>query len=547
MSGAAERFGSGPYAGHDYGTAEEPSRVLARLSALDRMTVAADGRMAAEHLAEVRALLDRADARLRTAPQHAVVALAGGTGSGKSSLFNALIGLDLSRTGARRPTTDTALACAWDPESARPLLDLLGLPRSRQIPRHGALDDTGPLQDPVLSRLVVVDLPDHDSVETGHRDEVDRFVAAADHLIWVLDPQKYADAAVHERYLRPLARHGDVMTVVLNQVDRLPEGGADDCLPDLRRLLAADGLPDVRLVATSAVTGEGVRELRDIVTAVAAGRRAAILRLAADLDHITEEIDPEFTGVVPGAEPVSGQVRAELLKGLGTAAGLGAVAAASAASPAAASAGTAGRAVRTGTGGPRRRVPVQTHRVDLAVRGAAAQLTRGLPEPWAAQVRRALGRGAQRVPAALEAELSTASDASGPPGVPGLPGLTGLPAKVRVAAVVRWVGVALACLGIAGVALALAGVEPVGPWNGWYAALLPLLVGIVSAVCATYAEQSWRIDAARERQAAVERQLADRVADVVDEYLVEPANGELERYREAHALFVAAREPLHVR
>ncbi|WTW94817.1 50S ribosome-binding GTPase [Streptomycetaceae bacterium NBC_01309] len=531
MSGTAERFVSGPYPGHDYGTAEEPSRLLARLSALDRMTGAADGRLPADHLAEARALLDRADARLRTAPQHAVVALAGGTGSGKSSLFNALVGLDLSQTGARRPTTATALACAWDPESARPLLDLLGVPGARQIPRHGALDDTGPLQDPVLSRLIVVDLPDHDSVETGHRDEVDRFVAAADHLIWVLDPQKYADAAVHERYFRPLARHGDVMTVVLNQIDRLPEGAADDCLADLRRLLAADGLPDVRLVATSAATGDGVRELRDIVTAVAAGRRAAILRLSADLDRITEGFDPEFTGVVPGAEPVSGHVRADLLDGLGAAAGLGAVATASVASLGSASGKAAGRP----GGRPSRRVPVQTHRVDLAVRGAAAELTRGLPEPWAAEVRRALGRGARRVPAALEAELSTA-----PTGVPGLP------AKVRAAAVVRWAGVGLACLGIAGVVLAMAGVEPVDSWNGWYAALLPLLVGVVAAVWATYAEQLWRADAAKEWRAAAERQLADRVADVVDEYLVEPANGELERYREAHALFVAAREPLHV-
>ena len=40
-------------------------------------------------------------------------------------------------------------------------------------------------------------------------------------LIWVVDPQKYADAALHDRYLKPLARHADVMMIVLNQVDRL--------------------------------------------------------------------------------------------------------------------------------------------------------------------------------------------------------------------------------------------------------------------------------------------------------------------------------------
>ena len=35
--------------------------------------------------------------------------------------------------------------------------------------------------------------------------EVDRLVQLVDMLIWVVDPQKYADAALHDRYLIPLA------------------------------------------------------------------------------------------------------------------------------------------------------------------------------------------------------------------------------------------------------------------------------------------------------------------------------------------------------
>ena len=35
--------------------------------------------------------------------------------------------------------------------------------------------------------------------------ETDRYVGVADLLVWVLDPQKYADFAVHRRYLEPLA------------------------------------------------------------------------------------------------------------------------------------------------------------------------------------------------------------------------------------------------------------------------------------------------------------------------------------------------------
>ena len=49
-----------------------------------------------------------------------------------------------------------------------------------------------------------MDLPDHDSTEVSHHLEVDRLVELADLLVWVLDPQKYADAALHDRYLAPL-------------------------------------------------------------------------------------------------------------------------------------------------------------------------------------------------------------------------------------------------------------------------------------------------------------------------------------------------------
>ena len=71
---------------------------------------------------------------------------------------------------------------------------------------------------------MLLDLPDHDSTEVAHHVEVDRLVELADLLVWVLDPQKYADAAVHERYLKPLASHRDIMLVVLNHIDEVPRG-----------------------------------------------------------------------------------------------------------------------------------------------------------------------------------------------------------------------------------------------------------------------------------------------------------------------------------
>jgi len=75
--------------------------------------------------------------------------------------------------------------------------------------------------DETLRGLVLLDLPDFDSVEETHRVEVDRILALVDLMVWVLDPQKYADRVVHKQYLSQFSRHRDVTVVVLNQSDLL--------------------------------------------------------------------------------------------------------------------------------------------------------------------------------------------------------------------------------------------------------------------------------------------------------------------------------------
>src|SRR3954452_2612895 len=86
-----------------------------------------------------QALIRRPETRMSLAQAdsatYTVVALAGATGSGKSSLFNALAGLDLSRTGPLRPTTAVAHACVWDTAGAGRMLDWLGVEPSRRFGR----------------------------------------------------------------------------------------------------------------------------------------------------------------------------------------------------------------------------------------------------------------------------------------------------------------------------------------------------------------------------------------------------------------------------
>ena len=242
-----------------------------RLAALAEAVELADGRLDPPSLRAARAVVDRAGKRLGLGVDTTVVALAGPTGAGKSSLFNAVAGTELARVSRRRPTTSAAAAAIWG-DVGEPLLDWLEIPR-----RHR-------LEGGELEGLVLLDLPDFDSIEVAHRLEVDRIVELVDLVLWVVDPQKYADAAWHERYLRPLAGHGEAMAVVLNQSDALSGDALAECRADLQRLLVEDGLSGVPVLAVSARTGENLPALRRLLAERVAARTAAVARLAADVD-----------------------------------------------------------------------------------------------------------------------------------------------------------------------------------------------------------------------------------------------------------------------
>ena len=280
-----------------------------RLAALREAVEVAEGRLEVPEVGRARALLAKAGARAALGDA-TVVALAGATGSGKSTLFNALSGGEISSPGVRRPTTGVAHATTWGEQDASDggvdgLLDWLEVPRRH---RHAP--------EPALDGLVLLDLPDHDSVKLEHRLEVDRLVGLVDVLVWVLDPEKYADAAVHDRYLVPLASHAGVLLVVLNQIDRLDAAAAAACLADLRGLLDREGLSGTPLLAVSARTGTGVADLRGELARRVAARRAATDRLTADVRGVAGELGAFCP--VDGSAGLGRRERAELVRRLET-------------------------------------------------------------------------------------------------------------------------------------------------------------------------------------------------------------------------------------
>ena len=232
--------------------------------------------------------LDAVAQRLALGVDHTVIALFGGTGSGKSSLFNALTQLNFADVGARRPTTSRAAACSWG-DDAGPLLDFLGVSSERRIRRDSILDaeDQGS-----MSGLVLLDVPDYDSVTTEHSLQVDRLVPLADILVWVVDPQKYADAALHDGYLRGLGARQEDMLVLVNQVDTLPESGLASLLDDVGSLLKEDGLSRVQVLPVSAVRGDNLDVVRDLLRQRVARESNAARTASAELDAITRRLRP---------------------------------------------------------------------------------------------------------------------------------------------------------------------------------------------------------------------------------------------------------------
>ncbi|WP_270887569.1 GTPase [Pedococcus sp. 5OH_020] len=292
--------------------------------------------------ASVRAagvVIDKVEERTSRLGSHTVVALAGATGSGKSSLFNALVGSPVATVGARRPTTSRPVAAVWGDQDATELLDWLSVSQRHHVDgAAGGVDGDGPgagsgvapaaLGDGAAGRLdglVLLDLPDFDSRVEANRVEAQRILELVDVFVWVTDPQKYADARLHDDYLKALSTHDAVTVVVLNQADRLTDGDAAQIRQDLARLTAADGIPRVQVIATSAVSGRGVEDLRFRLATAVSAQNAAQHRLAADIRATAARLRGD---VAPTEPTLSERVDAELVEALSRAAGIPTVVAA---------------------------------------------------------------------------------------------------------------------------------------------------------------------------------------------------------------------------
>ncbi|WP_065419424.1 dynamin family protein [Actinobaculum suis] len=274
------------------------------LSYLDRALELGGRYLSAEVRQQGEAVLAKAQERGTIGTSRTIIAFAGATGSGKSSLINALVGQEVVKVSPIRPATHEPVVVSGD--HAPEIGDWLGVSNRKIVMQLS----TAPLSD-----LVLVDLPDLDSSHLEHREIANRIIARADVIIWVVDPQKYADAVIHEDYLRPLAELGRASAVVLNHADSVPEVERAEIVQHLRELLAADGLAAPILV-TSAVQGHGIGQLRGFLREAAASKRASAERIAGDIRtvggaisaDIEEAGGTEVAEVEPDSRPLAAAV-----------------------------------------------------------------------------------------------------------------------------------------------------------------------------------------------------------------------------------------------
>ncbi|MGQ0608848.1 MAG: dynamin family protein [Chloroflexota bacterium] len=288
------------------GAAAEPLATLA--NALRRRVASAPGE---EREARADALRRHVEEYLlpRAADLDAplLVVIMGSTGSGKSSLLNALAGGPVSPSGVLRPTTLRPIGIVHPH-------DLTG--------RIGAVAERSGLElrtdEQARRGLVIVDAPDFDSVEADNRERALALLEVADLVIFVTTATRYADH-VPWAVLGRARQRGVPLLTVLN---RLPSEDQDaDAVIDHYRLLlerfrlteqaASSGTLDVVAVPEGALDPERDALEAEAVTSV----REALDRLVASSEERRELARRGLAGALRGVpeavEAVAGQIDEE--------------------------------------------------------------------------------------------------------------------------------------------------------------------------------------------------------------------------------------------
>lgn len=204
---------TGPLAARPEATGELGATVYDVVRDLRRDVAEADLPLRLDRVDEVKAsrqrLLSQLDEhllpRLKELSSPAIVVVAGSTGAGKSTLYNSILGEEVSQAGVLRPTTREPVL-AYNPADEDvfikgPAAELSRVVRHVGVPRGTAL----------------LDAPDLDSLLTENRHTANALLEAADLWLFVTTAARYGDALPWQTLAQARER-GASVAMVLNRV-----------------------------------------------------------------------------------------------------------------------------------------------------------------------------------------------------------------------------------------------------------------------------------------------------------------------------------------
>jgi len=157
---------------------------------------------------------------------HLWVVFLGGTGTGKSTFFNALLGSELSQTGVERPTTRGPIAYAHRRSAIEKGFPFPAFQVERSVQGGSQSVPAAGTPGRLLvvehereehAHLVFVDTPDLDSVETDNRRLAEHLYLLADTVLFVTSQEKYADEVPYQ-FLLQVIRDRRPYAILLNKV-----------------------------------------------------------------------------------------------------------------------------------------------------------------------------------------------------------------------------------------------------------------------------------------------------------------------------------------